>query len=469
MTITPLNIGTTANDGTGQDLRSGGEVINANFAELDLRTSTAQATADSAGEVAQSAAETAASAQAAADAAIDQQQFAQALDLKVDKVTGKGLSTEDYTTGEKAKLAGLQPGHYRGTFTTLAALQSGVTTPVAGDYGDVDAGVGSDVQRYIWDATDTKWVMQGATGGGPANTDSLPEGTTNRYFTAARVLAIVLSGLSLTTGGAIVSTDSVIAAFGKLQKQITDLAATVANKASSGANNDITSLLALSTALSVAQGGTGAVTVSGAQTALGINVATNIVAGTDLNSIQSTGPYLQQANANATLALNYPVARAGSLTVTNLGAITTQIYVTYDTGAVYSRGRLSGTWSAWTTGGGPFSQEYVSAQQTITPGGTITLAHGLGVVPKLILCQIVCVVANSGYAVGDVIDNIPIQYYTVSSASAMRGVLVQKDSTSVIVQYGNSGNPTIIGMTKGTGVAATFTDTSWRLVVRAYV
>ena len=33
-----------------------------------------------------------------------------ALDLKVDKVTGKGLSTEDYTTAEKSKLAGIEAG-----------------------------------------------------------------------------------------------------------------------------------------------------------------------------------------------------------------------------------------------------------------------------------------------------------------------------------------------------------------------
>ena len=33
-----------------------------------------------------------------------------ALDLKVDKVSGKGLSTEDYTTAEKSKLAGLASG-----------------------------------------------------------------------------------------------------------------------------------------------------------------------------------------------------------------------------------------------------------------------------------------------------------------------------------------------------------------------
>ncbi|WP_338568697.1 hypothetical protein V6L78_19700 [Pseudomonas canadensis] len=41
MTITPLNLGSAANDGNGQNLRSGGQVINANFAELDERTSAA--------------------------------------------------------------------------------------------------------------------------------------------------------------------------------------------------------------------------------------------------------------------------------------------------------------------------------------------------------------------------------------------------------------------------------------------
>ena len=48
MTITPLNLGAVANDGNGQNLRSGGQVINANFLELDTRTSTAQAKADAA-------------------------------------------------------------------------------------------------------------------------------------------------------------------------------------------------------------------------------------------------------------------------------------------------------------------------------------------------------------------------------------------------------------------------------------
>ncbi|MBD8235671.1 hypothetical protein SOM46_09140 [Pseudomonas fluorescens] len=48
MSITPLNIGSAPNDASGQSLRSGGQVINANFAELDTRTAEAQSKADAA-------------------------------------------------------------------------------------------------------------------------------------------------------------------------------------------------------------------------------------------------------------------------------------------------------------------------------------------------------------------------------------------------------------------------------------
>lgn len=81
------------------------------------------------------------------------------LDGKVDKVAGKGLSTNDLTDPLYDKLAGLEGTHWRGTFVSLAALEAGVTDPAAGDYADVDV-VGEDVQRYIWDATDSEWVVQ---------------------------------------------------------------------------------------------------------------------------------------------------------------------------------------------------------------------------------------------------------------------------------------------------------------------
>jgi len=137
-----------------------------------------------------------------------------------DDATGlESVSSNVYTDAEKAKLYSLSD-RFKGKYASLVALQTAYPTANDGDYAIVDVGVGVDAKEYIWDSNDTEWVEGGSVGA--ATTDELPEGSTNLYFTAARVLATVLSGLSLVTGGAIVSTDTVLQAFGKLQKQITD-------------------------------------------------------------------------------------------------------------------------------------------------------------------------------------------------------------------------------------------------------
>lgn len=90
------------------------------------------------------------------------------LDNKVDKVAGKGLSTEDYTTAEKQKLAGLESSKFKGKYTSLANLKTAFpegssdnwSNGDGGFYADVDD-TGQDVVRYIYDATDKKWVASG--------------------------------------------------------------------------------------------------------------------------------------------------------------------------------------------------------------------------------------------------------------------------------------------------------------------
>lgn len=67
---------------------------------------------------------------------------------------------------------------------------------------------------------------------------------------AASVRDSILTGLDLASAAAVVATDSVLVAIGKLQAQVT-------GKAAKGANSDITQLSGLTTALSVEQGGTG--------------------------------------------------------------------------------------------------------------------------------------------------------------------------------------------------------------------
>lgn len=50
-----------------------------------------------------------------------------------------------------------------------------------------------------------------------SDSDGIPEGITNKYLTNPRVLASVLTGLDAGASGAVVATDSIIAAFSKLQ------------------------------------------------------------------------------------------------------------------------------------------------------------------------------------------------------------------------------------------------------------
>lgn len=78
-----------------------------------------------------------------------------ALGTKVDKVAGKGLSDTNFTQVEKTKLASLESSKFVGLFTSEGALP---TTGSVGEYANVDGGVGSNVYRMIWDVSDKKWV-----------------------------------------------------------------------------------------------------------------------------------------------------------------------------------------------------------------------------------------------------------------------------------------------------------------------
>lgn len=93
------------------------------------------------------------------------------------------------------------------------------TTAITGEIGKiyVDLTTGQKSRQYRWSGT----VYIQITNGLIASTNDVPEGS-NLYFTTARVLATLLSGISFLTGGAIVSTDTVLVAFGKIQKQLND-------------------------------------------------------------------------------------------------------------------------------------------------------------------------------------------------------------------------------------------------------
>lgn len=67
-------------------------------------------------------------------------------------------NTNFLTDAEKSKLAGLEGSKFLGTFTSAGNIPT--VSAVAGSYADVDAGVGQNVQRYIWDDDDSQFVLQ---------------------------------------------------------------------------------------------------------------------------------------------------------------------------------------------------------------------------------------------------------------------------------------------------------------------
>ena len=112
---------------------------------------------------------------------------------------------------------------YKGKYTSLGNLTTAHPTANAGDYAQVDAGSGSDVINYNWDSEEG-WVV-GSSGSGATDTDALPEGSTNLYFTVARVLATALTGLSAASG-TFTATDSILTAMGKIKYLIDNIATT---------------------------------------------------------------------------------------------------------------------------------------------------------------------------------------------------------------------------------------------------
>jgi len=99
--------------------------------------------------------------------------------------------------------------------STTVSLAYVAGTSITATLNDLaDSGVGSALVKITRDA---KGRVSGTLA---ATTDDLAEGS-NLYFTAARVLATVLAGLSTASSAVITAADSVLSAFGKLQAQIT--------------------------------------------------------------------------------------------------------------------------------------------------------------------------------------------------------------------------------------------------------
>jgi hypothetical protein len=144
-------------------------------------------------------------------------------DKPVSTATASALATKETTTnkGIPSGYAGLDAGgkvpaaQLPSFVDDVIEVASFAALPVTGESGKIYITLG-DGKTWRWGGTAYAEISAS-----PGSTDAVPEGMSNLYHTAARVRDAVLAGLSTASSAVVTAADSVLAAFGKLQAQIT--------------------------------------------------------------------------------------------------------------------------------------------------------------------------------------------------------------------------------------------------------
>lgn len=170
---------------------------------------------------------------------------------KVEKATGKQLSTEDYTTTEKTKVSNV-PSDTNAALALKADLVAGKVPssqlPAYVDdvleYANLAALPGTGTSGIIYVTIDTNFEYRWSGSAyirlvaSPGTTDEVTEGTTNKYWTNARTIASALTGyVTATLASALDATMSVLQALQTLEKRINDIISIISSNTTNIANN----------------------------------------------------------------------------------------------------------------------------------------------------------------------------------------------------------------------------------------
>jgi hypothetical protein len=111
---------------------------------------------------------------------------------------------------------------------------------------------------------------------------------------------------------------------------------------------------------------------------------------------------------------------------------------------------------------------FTSTDQTITAAGTLTLAHGLGAVPKLVHIYLVCQTANNGFAVGNVVAPRECGFNANTSGGGI-GCVAKVDSTNVFIVFGSKSGTFQLNSNATGAVGNSFfiNNSDWKLRVVA--
>lgn len=139
-----------------------------------------------------------------------------ALDGKINTAE-RGVSGGIPTLDEFARIPASQlPSYVDDVLEYLTTAEFPATGETGKIYIAINQGTAANPTRqYRWTGS-----VYAEINPSPGTTDALAEGSTNLYFSEHRVRNTVLTGLSLASSAAVAATDTVLAAFGKIQAQL---------------------------------------------------------------------------------------------------------------------------------------------------------------------------------------------------------------------------------------------------------
>jgi hypothetical protein len=250
---------------------------------------------------------------------------------------------------------------------------------------------------------------------------------------------------------------------------------------------------AVSGILPVANGGTNSATAGAARTALAaagladqnhftapevvkgadIASATTLVIGTDGNYFDVTGNrarghdgaagtlFMLQFDSALTITHGSGITLPGAANITTVAGDRLIGFATAaNTVDVVAYTRASGKALVPSI----FSAAYNSGGQTITSAGTLTLAHGLGAVPAIVQCRLICGTTDLGYSVN---DEVYVDFGPLSNTTS-RGASVVPDATNLNIRFGSDSFAFSL-LNKGTGTVGNAANSSWTIRFLAYV
>lgn len=103
-----------------------------------------------------------------------------------------------------------------------------------------------------------------------------------------------------------------------------------------------------------------------------------------------------------------------------------------------------------------------TTRQTITAGGSLTLAHELIATPKKVWYDLICITAELGYSVG---HRVVAQAVTGKNGAGP-GLTIVPDATNLNLRF-NNGSPVFQICRFDTGAQVNITNANWQLIIYA--